>query len=326
MPTTGLLQWQIGKETTWGTPVAATARLMGVTGGNIKSDNRSAIYPDVRGSLQPAHLAGLEQIAGMGNLEMLATFEDLPYIFDSAFTEATPTGTGPYVYAYSAPTTAVPTAPRKLTVIHGSSQSPTGIYTLEGGLANGFTIKAEVGKPTTVSVPLIGQAVTTAGSLAALSDRTVEVIMGQPWLLYFDAAGGTIGSTALTLTSVAFELTVNCNRTLEWSLDSLTPDQFNEGVRSGSLKLTMRYNSSMKTIVDALVAQTAVYERQIRLSNTSGTKICQLNFAGIVESPPQTFEDKDGVITTTLDFVAKNNAALTNFFTASVTNSVSTLA
>jgi len=325
MPTTGLLQWQLGKETVWGTSVAGTAKLMGVQSGHLKSDTRSAIYPDMRASLQPGHLAGVEQIAGLGQLEVLATFEDLPYIFESAFTEATPTGTGPYVYAYTAPTTAAPAAPRKLTVIHGTAQTGGGIYKLEGGLVNSFTIKGSTGKPTTVSVDLIGKNVAT-GTLASLSDRTVEVIMGQPWLLYMDVAGGTIGSTQVTTTMVAFELKVNCNRTLEWSMDSLTPDAFNEGVRDGSLKLTLRYNATVKTLVDALVAATTVTERQIRLKQTSGTKIAQLDFAGIVATAPQTFEDSDKVITTSLELTAKNNTALANFFAASITNSVATLA
>lgn len=325
MATSGLLQWQIGKETTWGTSVAATAKLMGVQSGNIQADNRSAIYRDMRGSLQPGHLAGLEQKGGVGSLEILATFEDLPYILDSANTEATPTGTGPYVYTYSAPTTAVPTNPRKLTVIHGSSQTGAGVYKLEGGLVNSFTIKGATGKPTTVSVELIGKDV-VSGTLAAVSDRTVEVIMGQPWAIYYDVVGETIGTTALATTAVAFELKVNCNRVLVWSMDSLLPDSFEEGPRDASLSLTLRYNATVKTEVDALAAQTAVIEKQVRLKQTSGTKIAQFDFAGFVAKPPTTFEDQDGVLTSKLDFTSKYNTTLANCFAASITNSVASLA
>jgi hypothetical protein len=324
MATSGLLQWQVGKETTWGTSVAGTAKLMGVQSGNIQADNRSAIYRDMRGSLQPGHLAGLEQKAGVGSMEVLATFEDLPYILDSACTEATPTGTGPYVYTYAAPTTAVPTNPRKLTVIHGSSQTGAGVYKLEGGLVNSFTIKGATGKPTSISVELIGKDV-VSGTLAAVSDRTVEVIMGQPWAIYYDVVGGTIGTTALATTAVAFELKINCNRVLVWSMDSLLPDGFEEGPRDASLSLTLRYNATVKTEVDALAAQTAVVEKQIRLKQTSGTKIAQFDFAGIIAKPPATFEDADGVLTSKLDFTSKYNTALANCFAASISNSVASL-
>jgi hypothetical protein len=83
----------VAKETTWGTSVTATAKLMGVQEKSyLQAANRSDLYPDVRNSLAPAYLAGLEQTAGAGELEMIVTYEDAPYIFDNAFGEATPTG------------------------------------------------------------------------------------------------------------------------------------------------------------------------------------------------------------------------------------------
>lgn len=325
MPTRGLSKWQVGKETTWGTPVTATAVLMGVQDSSyLQADNRSEIYPDIRGGLAPAYLAGLEQIAGKGEYEMLATFEDICYIFDGAFGDTNPTGTGPYVRAYSAPLTSAVT-PRIMTWICGNTQTGGGIYKLEGGLVNSFTLKGATGKPTMVSGDLIGQTVTT-GSFASLSDRSVEVIMGQPWSVYFDAVGGTIGTTALATTAVAFELKVNCNRVLVWSLDSLTPDSYEQNPWDGSLKLTLRMNATSKTEVDALVAQSAVYEKQIRLKQTSGTKIFQVDFAGVVKEPPKTYDDEDGVLTVELEFEGKYNTTMANWLAASVTNSVSALA
>jgi hypothetical protein len=290
----------------------------------LQADNRSDIYPDIRGSLAPAYLAGLEQIAGKGEYEMLATFEDTPYIFDSAFGTATPSGTGPYVYAYTAPLTSAPTA-KSFTWIYGNTQTGGGIYKLSGGVVNSFTLKGATGKPTMISGDIIGKNVTT-GSFAALSNRTVEVIMGQPWVVYYDAVGGTIGTTQLTTTAVAFELKVNMNRVLVWSLDSLTPDAYEHNPWDGSLKLTLRMNATTKTEVDALVAQSATYEKQIRLKQTSGSKIFQVDFAGVVKEPPKTYDDEDGVLTIELEFEGKYNTALANWLGASVTNSVSALA
>jgi hypothetical protein len=325
MPTRGLSKWQVGKETTWGTPVTATALLMGMQDSSyLQADNRSEIYPDIRGSLAPAYLAGLEQIAGKGEYEMIATFEDICYIFDGAFGDTSPTGTGPYVRAYTAPLTTAVT-PRMMTWIYGNTQTGGGIYKLEGGLVNSFTLKGATGKPTMISGDLIGQTVTT-GAFAALSDRVVEVIMGQPWNVYYDAVGGTIGTTALTVTAVAFELAVNCNRVLVWSLDSLTPDGYEQNPWDGTLKLTLRMNASAKTEVDAIVAQSAVYQKQVRLKQTSGTKIFQVDFAGTLKEPPKLYDDEDGVLTVELELDGTYNAALANWLAASVTNSVSALA
>jgi copper oxidase (laccase) domain-containing protein len=108
-------------------------------------------------------------------------------------------------------------------------------------------------------------------------------------------------------------------------MDSLLPDGFEEGPRDASLSLTLRYNATVKTEVDALAAQTAVVEKQIRLKQTSGTKIAQFDFAGIIAKPPATFEDADGVLTSKLDFTSKYNTALANCFAASISNSVASL-
>jgi hypothetical protein len=75
-----------------------------------------------------------------------------------------------------------------------------------------------------------------------------------------------------------------------------------------------------------LAAQTAVIEKQVRLKQTSGTKIAQFDFAGFVAKPPTTFEDQDGVLTSKLDFTSKYNTTLANCFAASITNSVASLA
>ena len=325
MPTRGLTQWQVGTEVTWGTAVTATAKLMGMQDGSyLQADNRSNIYPDIRNSLQPGYLDGLEQIAGKGSFESLLTYEDLPYFFDNIAGQASPTGTGPYVRAYTAPTTAAPT-PRILTCIYGNTQTGGGIYKLAGGLLTSLNIKGATGKPTMISGDIIGKNVLT-GSFAALSDRTVEVVMGQPWLLYIDAVGGTIGTTQVPTTAVAFDLALKVPRTLVWSLDSLTPDTYEEQPWEGELKLTLRMNATTKTEVDNLVGQTATIHKQIRLKATSGTKIVQLDFAGTVKAPPKTYDDADGVLTVEIAYSGRYNAALANFFAASVTNSVSVLA
>ena len=324
MPTRGLAQWQVAKETTWGTAVVATAKLMGVQEKSyLQAANRSDIYPDVRASLAPAYLAGLEQTAGAGELEMIVTYEDAPYIFDNAFGEATPTGAGPYVRAYGAPV-ATAVTPRILTFYHGNTQTGGGIYKLAGGLLNSLKLKGATGKPTMLTGDLIGKSVAT-GAFAALSDRTVEVVMGQPWLIYMDAWGGTMGATQVATTALAFELDVKLNRVLQWSMDSLAPDTWEQNPWEGSLKLTLRMNATTKTEVDAIVAQTSVYQKQVRLKATSGTKVFQVDFAGTMKEPPKTYDDEDGVLTVELEMDGTYNTGLANWLAASVTNSVASL-
>lgn len=324
MPTRGLTQWQVGPETTWGEPVAGTAKLMGMQdGAYLQSANRSDIYPDIRGSLAPAHLAGLEQIAGAGEYESLLTFEDACYYFDNAAGQATPSGTGPYTRAYAAPI-ATPVTPRILTFIHGSSQTGGGVWKLTGGLVNSIKIKGQSGKPTMISGDLIGKK-KVQGALASLTDRTVEVVMGAPWLVYLDAWGGTIGSTQLVAAMVAFEMELKMNRVLGFSEDSLEADTWEQNPWEGQLKLTLRLNAAVKAEIDAVDEQTGVYQRQVRLKQTSGTKSIQLDFAGTQKEAPKTYDDEDGMLTAEWELNATYNPTLANWWKAQVANALATL-
>lgn len=325
MPTRGLTQWQAATETTWGTPVTATVKLMGMQDkAYLQSDNKADVYPDIRNSLQPGYLDGMEEIGGKGEYDTLMTFEDAPYYFDNACGQATPTGTGPYTRNWAAPVGTAPT-PRILTMFHGNTQTGGGVYRLRGGLVNSIKIKGATGKPTMLSGDLIGQQVDT-GSFAALSDRVVQVVMGQPWLCYIDAAGGTIGTTQVLASQVAFELKLSMNRVLTRSQDSLVPDGYEEGVWDGELTLTLRMNSTIKTEVDAMVGATTAQHRQIRVKQTSGTNVAQLDFAGTVKELPKTYDDEDGVLTVEVTYSGRYNTSLGNFFKAQIVNGVAVLA
>lgn len=325
MPVRGLSQIQIGTETTWGTPVTPTAVLMGVQKAfALQHDNKSTVYDDVRNNLAPGPLAGLEQIGGKGNYDLLTTYEDICYIFDSAFGQAAPTGTGPYTRNYSGATSALP-SPRILTVVDGNSQTGGGVYTLRGGLVDTIKIVGATGKPTMVSGNLIGQAVDTSQSLQALSARTVQVVM-PVWTLYIDTWAGTIGTTTIATTAVGFTLDINLNRVVERSLDSLTPDLWEQNDSSGKLALTLRMNANTKTQLDALVGQTDVVQKQVRLKATSGTNILQLDFAGTITNQPKVYDDQNGILTTSLELEGTYNSDLSNWFKAQVVNSVAVLA
>ena len=325
MPNRDLTQWQVGTEATWGTGVAATAILMGMTkAGKLVTDNQSAVYQDVRNSLGGSALAGLEQVGGKGNYEAYATFEDICYFLDNAFGQASPTGTGPYVRTYSGATSALP-SPRKFTVIYGNTQTGGGVYTMTGGLVNTLKLVGASGKPTMISGDLIGKQVDTSGSFAALSARTVSVIMGL-WSLYIDAWGGTVGTTQITTTMMGFTLDVNLKRSLTRSEDALAPDGWEQLEAEAKLALTLRFNASTKTQVDALVGQTDVVQKLIRLKATSGTKIAQFDFAGTLTNDPELYSEDNGLLTTTLEFTKTYSSAMSNWFAASITNGVSTLA
>lgn len=326
MPVRALTQWQAATESTWGTPVSPTVRLMGISkAAKMMPDNKTGVYEDVRNGFQGSGLVGLEQIGGKADLPMMATFEDLPYYFDNAFGQASPTGTGPYVRTYQLPTGSI-TAPRILTLVHGNSQTGGGVYTLPGALITQLKMSVKIGGPAQLTASFIGKQVDTSQSLQSLSDRTVTTVMGQPWVVYLDTWGGTIGTTQVTATVVAFDLTVDLVRQVVRSVDALAPDTWEQTDHKVALDLVLRFNATTKTQIDAYVAQTAAIQKQIRLKQTNGTQIAQFDVAGTMTKNNNIYDDQNGVLTTTMGFEGTYNSSLANQFKASITNSVSTLA
>jgi hypothetical protein len=321
-----LLQIQIGKQTNFTTPLAApTAKLMGVTNLTLPPGVTAMLHHDRRGSIAPGYLANVAEVRPEGiALEQLGLYEDSCYLLDNFFGEATPSGAGPYTRDYAAPIGAVP-APRILTMVYGDA---TNCYAANGLLASKLSIKGENGKPMTITAECIARDIGT-DALAALSDRTVNVAMGDHMAVYIDAWGGTIGSTAIAATAYAYELTIDAKRKGDIYLGALSAASYHEddGAEgwTGSLKLSLELNAASKAQLDALIASTAVYQRLIRLASTSGTNVLRFDFAGMSEKAPDLFSDRDGVATFDVELTGMYNPTLGNWCKVQSVNSVSAL-
>lgn len=320
---TDALQVQIAKETTWGTAVSPmTAKLMDVTDFTLKPIVESTRHKTRRGSFAPAYKSNITKIAAEGSFESLASFEDLPYWIESVFGIATPSGSGTYTRDYAAPLTSAPTSPRIFSVVYGTGSD---IYRGIGIQVAKLTISGERNAPLMVKGDLIGKEVDSSGALAALSDRTTEAILFPSTALYIDASGGTIGTTAIADLWSSFELSIDTGRAVR-HYNSLKPSRIKEAVFDIELKLTLEFDSTSKAFVDAIVAGSTVFEKQVRIKATSGTKVAQFDFAGIAEAAPEIWTDDDGAGSVELTLKAQYNAALANYFKAQCVNAVATLA
>lgn len=317
-----LAEIQIGKETVWGTPVAPTAKLMGIESCKIKPINEAILLSSL-GSLVPGRNASLTKVAAEATLGGEALFEDLPYWFDGLFDEATPTGAGPYVYTYSAPDGTEPT-PRIFTLTHGDNAGSY-VYGMEGGIVSKLVISGKTGEAWKFQADLIGEQVNT-DALASLSSRAVNAIMAHMTDLYIDAWGGTIGTTQITGPFFSFELTINTNRAIYHSLGSIMGVGYREAKYNGTLKLSLELDATSQAYLDAILAASAVFQKQIRIKGSSGASlIAQLDFAGTAMKSPETFTDQDGVTTLDLELEGTYNSTLGNWLEAEITNGVTTL-
>lgn len=320
-----LMSIQVGKETTWGTGVTDTAKLMGFKSFKLSPVLDALVLPEIRASLAPGFVGAIKGIGGAGEGEFHAFYEDLNYWLEACFGEVTPSGAGPYTRAGTAPLATSPTL-RKHTVYHGDA---TGTYKLLGGLVSQLVLRGDSAGPLMGKVKLIGKSVTT-GTLAALSDRTVNPIMGDhAGTIAIDAWGGTIGTTTLTLTAWAWELTINPVIALLRYFGSLSAGA--HAVRAfkpeaNTLKLSLEFNATSKAYVDELIAGT-LHQRQIRIKHDNGSSLqFQLDFAGTATKPPSALYDyREGVASVDLEYQGTYNTALANWLKYQTKNSVSAL-
>lgn len=316
-----LLEYQIGKELTWGTAVVPTAKLMGIEEFQLVPVNEAVVHGEQRGALAPGYETNLTVISGRANGRGLLLYEDLPYWLDSLCGEATPSGVGPYTYAYAAPSATVP-SPRILTLVKGDAGD---VYGLEGGLVNQLVISGRTGEALKWSGDLIGENVLT-DVLMALSDRTVNVAMADHVALYIDAWGGTMGATAITTAFFDFALTLNANRAVYHGLGALTPKGYREAKWAGQLSLKLELDATSKAFLDAIIGGSAVFQKQVRIKASSGASLdAEFDFAGTSIDAPEVFTDEDGVTSLEVVLDGTYNSALGNWFKAEVINGVATL-
>lgn len=320
-----LLEVQIGTESSFATAVTPTAKLMGVQNFALDPGIKTLLHHDRRGSLAPAYLANVASVEPVAPLEVLGTYEDICYLLDNLLGQATPSGAGPYVRAYSGPIGSVP-SPRLLTWVYGDG---TNCYKLTSGLISKLTVKGATGAPMMCTADLIG-ALVDGGTKASLNDRTVNVSMGDHMALYVDTWGGTIGTTALAATSYEYELTIDSKRKTDVYFGALAPASYHEDDGAAGwdvmLKLKLEFNAADKAIYDALITTSAVFQRQFRLKATNSTRIIQFDVAGTSEQAPRFGDDRNGVLAFECNVRGTYNSTLGNYLKASVTNGVSTLA
>jgi hypothetical protein len=317
-----LLSVQVGKQTVIGTAVTATAKLMGVTDCQFTPINDALRLQEIRGSLAPAYNAVLTKIGATGKLSMYGSYQDINYAIESLLGTITPSGAGPYVRATSAPIGTVP-APRIQTLIWGDG---TNCYKATGMLITKITLKGASNAPLMLDCDWVAYSVTT-GSLAGLSDRSINVAMAQDVLLYVDTFGGTIGSTAISAIAWDFQMVIDSKRALDWYLGALGPGNYHEGIAyDGSLDLNLELQAGSKAYLDEQIGGSVVHQRQIRVKYTQGAGlITQLDFAGSSEKAANIFDYRDGVVGVKIQYMATYNSTLANWFAYSNTNSVSTL-
>lgn len=319
---------QSGQQTAFGTANAtATAKQQTVTTFKPSVELQTQVVDRMYTMLSPGADVVLDGHSAAATFETEgATYEDINYWLGAMFSFATPGGVGPYTRAYAAPLTA-PVTPKFLTLQYGQTGLITqlndcSVTTLNlAGASNG---KMSCGGSILASKAAVG-------TLAALSERTgLAVAMGNHASLAIDAWAGTVGTTAISASAFAWELTVNANREYRAYLGDLNPTAWGDNPWSGQLKLSLEVNATTAAyITDMLASPNALIQKQVQIKYTTGSagtlKIFQIQFAGQSLQAPELYTDRNGV--TAIDIVLDGvyNSTMGNWLKIDSTSATATM-
>ena len=315
------LRVQAGSQVSFASGVTPTIQLRGIEELMLRSKNNVLMLEDMSLGLAGASQAVVAGIGGEGSVKAWCSYEHLAYWLDNMFGNATPTGAGPYVRAYAAPSASAPT-PRILSLVKGTS---IGAYQLVGALLSSLTLRLEQESALMLNGDLVGNKVAT-DALESLADVSVNPIMAsQVASIYWDAWAGTMGTTALDRCYVRMmELSIEPDRKLRPCFGSLSKDAYSESAWTGTLKLSLEFNATTKADVDAIIGGTLT-QRQVEINCADSTRALELQFAGTVTDDLEIFGDDDGVVTAEVTLTRTYHSTFGNWFKASLSNGVATL-
>lgn len=197
---------QLGRESTAGTAVAATT----IWRGKGSMENLQEVTPVEEDIGQYANELRA-YIANAGAQVVMestpATFEQLLHILEAGVQTVTPSGTeSPYTYSYSFPadTNSEPTI-KTYTIEYGDSEDND---EAEYCFVESFELSGAADEAVMMSATWRGRQMSATARTGSLTLPSVEEILFNKGALYIDDSGGSVGSTQVSNSLLAFTLSV----------------------------------------------------------------------------------------------------------------------
>ena len=203
-----LRKLQLGQESSAGSAVVATGLWRGM--GTIE-DTRETVFPDedvgFASGVDRSYVPKLEAALEFESVE--ATYQQMGYPLAAGVKNVVAgvaDGAGSdFIYDYVFSTSAQNTI-KTFTIEGGDDQ---GAEEFNYGICQGFTLSGESFASWMITSNWIGREVTPTTFTGSISIPAVEEILFAKTRLYIDAIGGTVGSTQISNTLLAAELTVD---------------------------------------------------------------------------------------------------------------------
>jgi len=315
MPATHLRRIQLGQQTSFATPVAATSILRGLKDGSITVNHNDMVVEELGRSV--SDLVVVSQRHAEGEIELQCTYEDVLYGLFGLFGPVAPTAN---VRTFNAPVTSY-AAPQIYTIEYGA---PGAEYRVIGGLINEWTMRYEANAGVTESWSIIGRSVQANALTGSLPTRAVTPVVSRHASWYVDNIGTAHGTTAIPGTVIEAELSINTNRHLKM-FEGSQPLDWGEGRWEAQLTMTAEFNATAKAWVDSMLANHVARNIRANFVETANTRELRIDFVGLIAEPIELFGDRDGNMTVELTFNALVAGPLNNWLQIRVINGVATL-
>jgi hypothetical protein len=204
-------------------------------------------------------------------------------------------------------------------VDHETNTPANGTWTITYVDTTKFTLTGAVGTG-------VGGATGTVTKIQtpAIPDRTVEVILFPGTILKMEATGGTLGTTPFTNQLMSFGLDVTTGLVPVYGSDAKTPIAWTYDKLTPTLTLKLLWTAQAKAFLNSVLkaGQRAVCQ----LTNTSGAKIAELDFSGVMTDDPTFFPNEQSAKAVEFKLEGQyENTSIANDMKAIITNAVSAI-
>lgn len=301
MPAINLRRIQIGKQTTFATPVAATALLRGVTDASAEIVNNAEVVQELGFVTGSTIVPGSTRTATM-DITFVPSYQDIRYVLQGVFGAPSTTGSNdPFTHTWDGVAVEALPTPQIYTIEYGMAGAE---YRMVGGIVREFTLTTRAGEMTQCDVSLIGHSLqTTTLTNVSFGARANDALSHVNASLTIDPPANPYGTTSFSNAFISAEWMVNTNRHVKHFGGSVTPADWGDGRWESTLTLELEYTSAVKALVDSLLSGNVL--RRIRVQwQASPQRNLTIEFFGTLVENPSLFGDRDGNATVELSFAA----------------------
>lgn len=316
-----LIKVQLGKETTYGTKVAATRMLGIVTEFKFDNGKTTKAYKSLGSRAGATHVA-LNSMKPKFTIKFIVTWEELPYFLQGMYGVATPTGVGPYVRKYFAPKSDDELVSHTIEYVNGTNIN----YAILGATFSKMSVKWASGDALECTIEGIAKTQVEC-TMTSLTQTEVTPISANDVKIFMDEITEAIGTTEIENTWMGTEIKLDLSREGRQYCGSVNPSAvISKGDVKEDIDIDLELNdSTMDLFADMMSSSVPV--KLIRFSFENGTNKLVIDASIYVPNSAELPNEKDGVVMVNIKgaTIENVNTGLDDRLSIELTNSVATL-